>query len=148
VKHALNDDQSETLRPMTTDEVRAADPELIEFGAHSHTHCIFRNETLARRKEEITTSIRKVSEWTGRNVLLFSYPNGEPGDFAESDKAVLRAEGIEAAVTGIGGANNRRSDLLALKRYPLTLQHGEAAFRAEVTGFRNVLLAANRKWAQ
>jgi peptidoglycan/xylan/chitin deacetylase (PgdA/CDA1 family) len=145
VEHHLTGDQCQTLRPLSIDEVRKADPSTIRFGAHSHTHCILRNESTARRQEEIRLSVRKVEEWTGLPVRLFSYPNGEPGDFDDADKQTLRAEGIQAAVTGIGGANTRPVDLLALRRYPLTLGHDEHRFRAELAGVRAALQSVARR---
>lgn len=144
VEKSLSGDQRSTLRPLTIAEVQAADPRLIEFGAHSHTHCILGNESRERRREEIRSSIHKVAQWAGRPVRLFSYPNGERGDFGETDKEALRANGIQAAVTGIGGANGRRSEMLELKRYPVGLYHDSDGFRAEVTGFRTAVLAAGR----
>lgn len=142
LKIRLNEDQRRTLRSMTVSEIRESDTRLIEFGAHSHTHCILKNESAERRGEEIRTSVSKVSQWTGTAVRLFSYPNGQSGDFDEADKETLRVAGIQTAVTGIAGANSRGSDVLALKRYPVTLSHNDAGFRAEVTGFRAALLAA------
>lgn len=147
VKERFTDDQRQTLQPMTVEDVRAADSTLIEFGSHSHTHCILRNETRQRRQQEIHTSIEKVAQWTGRRTRTFSYPNGERGDFGETDKEVLRAAGVEAAVTGIGGANSSRAELLALRRYPISIDHGDASFRAEVSGFRTAVLAAARRLA-
>jgi peptidoglycan/xylan/chitin deacetylase (PgdA/CDA1 family) len=144
VKEALTEDQLRTLRPLTVAEVKAADPTLIEFGAHSHTHCIFRNETPDRRRDEIRSSIQNLSRWNGGPVQLFSYPNGERGDFGEIDKQALRACGIEAAVTGIGGSNGKRTDLLELRRYPVGMHHGVTGFRAEVSGLRSFVLAASR----
>ena len=138
----LSEAQRQTLRPMTVEEVKGADMRLIDFGPHSHTHCILGNESVERRRNEIQISIAKVAQWTGRPVSVFSFPNGQRGDFDEADKAVLRAQGIQAAVTGIGGANNSRTEPLELKRYPVALYHDDAGFRAEVTGFRSALLAA------
>jgi len=140
VKAYLSEAQYQTLRSLTEEEVKTADQKLIEFGAHGDTHCILRNESPERREREIRSSIARVGELSGRPVRFFSYPNGERGDFNESDKAILRAEGIHAAVSGIAGANNRDSDLLELKRYPVTIGHDRARFRAEVTGFRTGLL--------
>ena len=147
IRAHLSEDQHRTLRSMNIEEVKSADLEWIEFGAHGHTHCILKNESRERRREEIQTSIDKVRQWIGRPVRLFSYPNGERGDFDESDKDVLRASGIQAAVTGIGGANTSDSDLLELRRYPVGLWHDESVFPAEITGFRNALLTARRRLA-
>jgi len=143
VKRNLTPDQMKTLRPLTVAEVKAADPQLIEFGAHSHTHCIFKNESRERREQEIRTSIDRVSQWTGLAVRLFSYPNGEAGDFCETDKQLLRNHGIEAATTGIPGTNGKHTDSLELKRYPVGMYHDAVGFRAEVTGFRTAVLAAS-----
>ena len=138
----LTDDQRTTLRPMTVADVRRADSALIDFGAHSHTHGIARNESVHRRRQEVSVSIRKVSEWTGHPVTMFSYPNGEAGDFGEPEKATMRAEGIQAAVTGMSGANRRAANLFELRRYPMTLYHDDWRFRAEVTGFRSLVRSA------
>ena len=147
VDKTLTDDQRRTLRPLTVDQVRTADPELIAFGAHTHTHCILENETQQRRQKEITLSLDKVMQWTGRPVELFSYPNGQRNDFGEVDKQILQARGVQAAVSGIRGANNHRSDLLELRRYPVGMYHDSAAFSAEVTGFRTAVLTAGKGFA-
>jgi peptidoglycan/xylan/chitin deacetylase (PgdA/CDA1 family) len=143
MRRSLTDDQICELRPLTIDEVRSADSDILEFGGHTDRHCILRNETPDRRAAEITTSIRKVHEWTGRPVRLFSYPNGQRNDFSEGDKQVLRDEGIEASVTGIPGTNRRDTDLLELRRYPVGLFHSRHGFKAEVAGLRTGL----RSWA-
>jgi peptidoglycan/xylan/chitin deacetylase (PgdA/CDA1 family) len=144
VRDRVTDDQIRTLRPLTVHEVQAADPDLIDFGGHTDTHCILRNESAERREYEIRASIRKVAQWTGRPVRLFSYPNGQKGDFGQTDKQTLREEGIQAAVTGVAGTNGGGANPLELKRFPVGLYHGNTEFRAEVTGFRAMVLAASR----
>src|SRR5207249_3318501 len=95
----LTADQITTLRPLRRDEIAGFSDGLVEFGAHTHLHCILRNETGARRRAEITESILRVAELTGRTQTVFSYPNGKPGDFGEDDKQVLRGARIAGAVT-------------------------------------------------
>jgi peptidoglycan/xylan/chitin deacetylase (PgdA/CDA1 family) len=141
VEGRLTSDQRESLRPLSVAEVRAADFQTIDFGAHSHTHGIPRNEHPERRRAEVLTSVRKVAEWTGRPVAAYSYPNGGRGDFGDIEKEALRAAGVPIAVSGIAGANRWPCDPLELKRYPLTLHHDSSRFRAEVTGFRTLLLS-------
>lgn len=135
----LTEAQRRELRPLTREELRQLDPRVIELGAHSHSHCILRNETPERRRSEIETSLDRVAEWTGRPAHLFSYPNGRQGDFNEADKEVLRARGVLAAVSTIPGANRVGQDPLELKRYPIGLFHDRNSFRAEVSGFRTLL---------
>jgi len=144
VRNRLSKDQERLLRPLTVEDVRGADSQLLEFGAHSHTHCILKNEKPERRREEIRTSLAKVRFWTGRPAPLFSYPNGQHGDFGDMDKKVLSSEGIQGAVSGIRGVNGDSSDLLELKRYPVGLYHDGAGFSAELVGFRSALLAVSR----
>jgi peptidoglycan/xylan/chitin deacetylase (PgdA/CDA1 family) len=138
----LSSQQRETLRPLTVDEVCSADGSLLQFAAHSHTHGIARNETPGRRRSEVLISVQRVSEWTGRPVQIYSYPNGEAGDFGVPEWEALKAAGVETAVTGISGANRWPSNPLALKRYPLTINHDESRFRAEATGFRHLMMSA------
>ena len=141
--------QYQALRPMTVHEVAQLDPKLIELGGHTHTHCILSNETVERRQNEIRTSVRKLAEWTGRRGYVFSYPNGQRGDFGEIDKRTLHDEGIRTAVAGIAGANTPQTDLLELRRYPIGLFHDEEAlFSAEITGVRSSLTNLTRRvWA-
>jgi peptidoglycan/xylan/chitin deacetylase (PgdA/CDA1 family) len=129
---------------MTAQEVAAA-ADVVDFGAHTHTHCILGNENRERRDLEIRTSIDCVREWTGKPVRLFSYPNGQRGDFDDDDKTSLRSKGIEAAVTGFRGANPVGAELLHLRRYPIGLYHDAGNFGAEVTGFRSVVLNLSRR---
>jgi peptidoglycan/xylan/chitin deacetylase (PgdA/CDA1 family) len=141
----LTRDQKDALRPLRIEEILHFDSELIEFGAHGHSHSILRNETRVRRDEEITLSIDRVARWTGKATRTFSYPNGQRGDFDESDKELLRAQGIEAAVTGEPGRNQDESDLLELKRYPVGIYHGKADFATEATGFRTAVRSIGRR---
>lgn len=135
----LTADQQRTLRPLTVDEVRAGSPAL-GFGAHTDSHCILSNETPERRRTEILGSIEKACAWGG--MRLFSYPNGQIGDFNEQDKQALREAGVDVAVSGIAGANRASADALELRRYPVGLHHAdEARFAAEVTGCRTTLRA-------
>jgi peptidoglycan/xylan/chitin deacetylase (PgdA/CDA1 family) len=142
VRPRLTADQSSTLRPMTIGEAQSMQPDLIELGAHTDTHCILGNENEERRRNEICNSIKKVSKWSGRPVRLFSYPNGQRADFGDIDKRVLREAGIQATVCGLPGANSRHTDPLELRRYPVGMFHGEnATFSAEVAGLRSMLRA-------
>jgi hypothetical protein len=93
------------------------------------------------REWEISTSLQKVKEWTGQPVRLFSYPNGDPGDFGDFDKRVLRALGVEAAFSNILGTNQPGSDLYELRRYGVGLNHSMASFIAELAGLRAFMVS-------
>lgn len=145
VRTGITRDQSDTLRPLNIEEVSRIDTRLMELGAHSDTHCILRNESRPRRDEEIRRSISRVAEWSGGPVRVFSYPNGQRGDFDRADKDTLRSEGIAAAVSGIAGANGRGADVLELRRYPVGLYHDKTAFWAEISGIRSAVRSATRR---
>jgi hypothetical protein len=130
--------QWRTLRPITTAGLSRMRSSLLDFGAHTHSHCILRNESPSRRAAEITTSLRLLRDW-GKAAGLFAYPNGSLGDFDEQDKRVLRSEGVEAAFSMLPGRNHHGCDYLELKRYPVGLHHEMSAFAAEVTGLRTML---------
>jgi peptidoglycan/xylan/chitin deacetylase (PgdA/CDA1 family) len=141
VEAGLSDAQRRILRPMTIEEVGQMNEGLVEFGAHTHTHCILSNESHERRRDEIRSSVAKVRQWTGKPECSFSYPNGQRGDYGEFDKQVLRGEGIDNAVSGMTGANTPRTDMLELRRYPVGLFHDDAAFLVELMGVRRLLRA-------
>lgn len=141
VRNDVTELQRETLRPLTIPELGRFDPALVEFGGHSHTHCILANETEPRRLEEIRLCTVLIRQWTGRPVRLFAYPNGGLTDFGGFDQKALRAQGIAAAVTGIAGANTADTDPLVLRRYPVGLYHDTAGFRAELSGLRSAILS-------
>jgi peptidoglycan/xylan/chitin deacetylase (PgdA/CDA1 family) len=140
IEAQLTEEQHETLRPLTIEEACAFKPELVELGGHSHTHCIFGNESESRRQQEILTCLLAITRWTGRLVRLFAYPNGQQGDFGPSDQEILRVQGIVAAVTGIAGANGPGGDPFALRRYPVGVYHDQDGFRAELSGLRTAIL--------
>ena len=140
----LTADQVTTLRPLRRDEMAGFSGGLVEFGAHTHSHCILRNETEARRRAEIRESILRVADLTGRTPTLFSYPNGKPTDFGEDDKQVLRGARIAAAVTTTAGSNRRDRDLLELRRYSVGLLHTPQSFAAALTGVQTLLGIARR----
>jgi len=141
VKDRVSPEQHATLRPLRPSELRDFDARLIDFGPHTDRHPILRNESPTTRETEIATSIKKVTQWTGRPTQVFSYPNGDRGDFGEFDKQVLRSKGIEAAVTTIPGSNRLGCDPLELRRYSVGLHHSRSAFIAETTGFRTLLMS-------
>lgn len=136
---ALSHAQRESLRPLRTGELEAFDDDRIDFGAHTHSHCILRNEDPARRRWEVAQSIELTGRLTGRQPRLFSFPNGRPGDFDEQDKLSVRTAGVKAAVSTSSGTNRPTSDRFQLARYSIGLAHTASSFAAEVTGLRSAM---------
>jgi peptidoglycan/xylan/chitin deacetylase (PgdA/CDA1 family) len=135
-KGSVTAEQYSWLRAMTTEELKQLPGDLIEIGAHTDRHVILGKEDRQTRDSEITNSITKIAEWTGRPVEAFSYPNGLRGDFDDCDKRALRSCGVLVAVSGIPGSNSRETDELELRRYTVTMHHNFQAFVAELTGLR------------
>ncbi len=115
---SLRPEQKSALRPMTWVQVRACNPARIRFGAHTHRHAILGNESRTDRRDEILNSVAMVREKTGSAEVAFCYPNGEPGDFDEEDKEIIRQQGCSCAVSNQAGSNGPDADLYALRRYP------------------------------
>ena len=136
---ALSPEQTESLRPLRTGELGAFAAELIDFGAHTHSHCILRNESASRRRREIAQSIELTGSLTGRPAQLFSFPNGRRGDFGAPDKDAVRHAGMKAAVSTSSGTNRPASDRFQLARYSIGLAHSASSFAAEVTGLRSAM---------
>ncbi len=136
---SLTDHQFETLRPLCREEFDRLNCDLVSIGAHSHMHCILRNESRDRRADEIATSVSLIRQWTGKDECLFSYPNGQQDDYDEMDKQELRRLRVSVAVNGVSGINRFGSDPLDLKRLPVGIYHDGYAYAAEVLGLRHLL---------
>ena len=139
-KHLLTEKQWEILRPLTIEEIRKMKSTgLIDFGAHTHSHCILKNESRDTRKKEIAISVKRVKEITGQYEVSFSYPNGQVGDFDKEDKLCVK-KFCYCAVSGIPGYNNYTTDLFELKRYCIGLHHSLGVFKLEISGIRQIAL--------
>ena len=137
-KHLLTEKQWEILRPLTIEEIRKMKlTGLIDFGAHTHSHCILKNESRDTRKKEIAISVKRVKEITGQYEIPFSYPNGQIGDFDKEDKLYVKNL-CYCAVSGIPGYNNYTTDLFELKRYCIGLHHSLGVFKLEISDIRQI----------
>ena len=89
----------------------------IEFGAHTHTHSILSLLTEEAQEREIRSSIDRVCAITGKQCTLFSYPNGEAGDFGENTRDLLIRNNIYCSVTMMRGPNYPDTDRFCYRRY-------------------------------
>jgi len=90
---------------------------LIEFGAHTHTHSILSLLKDREKEFEIRTSIDHIKGITGRDCGVFSYPNGEQGDFEEQTQSILAKNGIKRAFSMMRGPNYADTSPLSFRRY-------------------------------
>lgn len=112
-----------------------AGSELIEFGAHTHTHAILSQLSDKERYNEIRQSIGTVYELTGRPCRCFAYPNGRAEDYNMETIRDLETCGIQIAVTTISGPNNKMTPAMELRRYGVGADLPMAEFQLMVHHF-------------
>ncbi len=77
---------------------------LVTLGAHTMNHPILHNEDHASCEYEIGGSITMLSGILNKKVRYFAYPNGRyKMDFTEREEDILLKNGIDLAVTTMGG---------------------------------------------
>lgn len=106
--------QAEQHAPLTWNQLRQLDPDLITIGSHTRTHPILPTLTESMLQDEIAGSRQALEEKLDRSVDLFSYPNGanNPG---VTDVARRH---YRAAVTTRQGMVTHESDPFLLPRIP------------------------------
>lgn len=100
--------------PMTWDEARSLDPDLITIGSHTVSHPILTTLPPQAQAAELTASRARLEEKLGREVDIFCYPNGDsdPGLVEAVRKTYRWAVTTEEAFWGPG------RDLCRLPRVP------------------------------
>jgi peptidoglycan/xylan/chitin deacetylase (PgdA/CDA1 family) len=93
--------------------------ELVEIGAHAHSHAPLDVMPLARASEEIALSRTILTERLGRAPRLFSYPHGH---YTRHVRALVRDAGYEAACTVEHRLSGASDDVFALSRVSV---HGD-----------------------
>jgi peptidoglycan/xylan/chitin deacetylase (PgdA/CDA1 family) len=105
---------------------------LFEFGAHGASHAILSLLPPEEREREVVESVQAVARLTGRACRFFSYPSGRTEDYDGGVRRTLGELGIEAAVTGVGGANVPTTPRLELRRDGVGADTSMAAFQLMV----------------
>ncbi len=82
-------------------EMQASD--LVQFGAHTHTHKILGRCQPETVEWELAQSKAIIERHTGRPCHHFCYPNGWHGDFTETTEQFLAAAGFRTSTTTING---------------------------------------------
>jgi peptidoglycan/xylan/chitin deacetylase (PgdA/CDA1 family) len=104
-------------RPMTIDQVsNLANGELIDIGAHTHSHVNLAAQTPDAQKKEIAGSKKKLEEWFGREVSSFSYPFGTRQDYNEDSVKLTKESGFQLATANYAGCVTQLSNRFELPR--------------------------------
>lgn len=105
----------------------------ITFGSHTATHPILTRISPEQANHEIYRSKKDIEEHLGKPVNLFSYPNGERGDFNDETKRLLKDNGYTGAVSLIPGTNTTGTDPYELRRFS-NVGGGLDIFKLEISG--------------
>lgn len=101
---------------LTWDEIRVMKASGIDFGGHTVTHPFVSQLMPEQLTWEVSECKRRIEAELQAPVAHFAYPNGREEDFRESNKALIRAAGYNAALTTIWGSNYGSTDRMALRR--------------------------------
>lgn len=122
--------------PMTWDELRALDPELIEIGSHTCTHAVLSRCTSEQQVSEVATSKRILEQRLGRRVDAFCYPHGRAQDFTTETESIISDCGFTNAVVAFGGLVGATTRLGQLTR--LSANEEMRLFRNSVNGIGQI----------
>jgi peptidoglycan/xylan/chitin deacetylase (PgdA/CDA1 family) len=137
--------------PMSWHQVRAWSRRGVTFGPHSVSHPILSLVDDRRAAFEIAESWRRVREETDAAIPVFCYPQGNERSFSSRDAALIRREGLIAALTAMPGHVTtpacRRSD--ADGRYTMprfTYCDDRAQFVQIVSGLERLKRELRDRW--
>ena len=128
-------------RPLSWEQVREMHGHGIEFGSHTLSHPMLSEVSSGQVRDELAGSKRMIEDKLGAPVTLFCYPRG---DFSESVKDLVRAEGYRAACTTLPGLNDWRTDPFELRRTYVSRQDTPGEFAKRVAGGYDLLQQAIR----
>ena len=104
-------------QPMLTwDMVREMRQSGVSVGAHTLSHPILARLSDDEARHEIVESKHRIEEELGEPIRHFAYPNGAAADWNPRTRDMVRAAGLDTAVTTIPGSNRRGRDRYALRR--------------------------------
>lgn len=113
---------------------------LVDVGPHTVTHPILSRTEPGQLRHEIRESWHRVRQECPRAVPVFCYPNGTPADYTDQVVAVVRDEGLRAAVTTREGHVSRLSgdvdERFCLPRFDLPKERRNLA--SVLTGLERV----------
>jgi peptidoglycan/xylan/chitin deacetylase (PgdA/CDA1 family) len=120
------------LAPLTVAEVREiAQSRWVTIGSHSHGHQLLDRIGLDAARDSIAQSMALLTEWCGRAVTHFAYPNG---NYNAALAAALPGLGLATAVTTNKGLWRRDSSPYELPRINVGRFDDAARWRLNLLG--------------
>ena len=120
---------------LSWNEIREMSKDGILFGSHTASHPILTNISIADAGKEIKKSKSLLEKNISKKINFFSYPNGYYSDFNDEIKKIIKNNGFKCALTYIPGWNGIESDLLELRRNPVSYDTDIIMFRNKMVGF-------------
>ena len=90
---------------------------LIEFGAHTLNHPILSRLSREEQTMEISQSVDRVGELTGKPCTLFAYPNGSREDYSDITVEILEQLSINCSFSTSSGVNTKATPKHEMVRY-------------------------------
>jgi peptidoglycan/xylan/chitin deacetylase (PgdA/CDA1 family) len=95
---------------MNWDQARQMDASpLIDLGAHTVDHVSLANVDPADMRQQIDASVAAMQTELGRDIDLFSYPEGQERDYNKEVVDYLRSKGFDHAPSAIEGVNDSKT---------------------------------------
>lgn len=128
------------LSLMSPEEVRALAEDGVDIQLHTHRHRFPLQDERAA-SEEVLENRRRLEKLTRRRATHFCYPSGV---FAEHQWPWLERLGVTSATTCLPGLNSKNTPALALTRFLDSEDVRFVEFRAELSGFSELLRSIRR----
>ena len=133
-------EQSSPYRILDTGSIRnMAESGLIEFAAHTHSHPILSQLTKEEQQREISQSIQRVAEISGKPCDYFAYPNGTINDYNDTTLSILENIAVKAALTTTTGDNDHLTPVMELRRFGIGSDMDMATFKLTIHNVLNRL---------
>lgn len=108
-----------SLRPyLEPEEIAEADPDLVEFGNHTHTHPVLSALNEEEQQQELVTARDALTRWTGLAPIALAYPFGLKRHYDENTKRLAKKTGHRAALDMRRRINVGAVDPFELSRKP------------------------------
>ncbi|MGI6575136.1 MAG: polysaccharide deacetylase family protein [bacterium] len=130
------------LPPLTWQEAERM-LDLVEFGAHTHSHVQVSALDPHVLEREINTNIELLTQRIGIKPSTFAYPWGQPVDFKQECLQLIQ-EKFSGAVTTVYSADNRQEKISPyyLRRIGISPADDREFFTAKITGALELLRPA------
>jgi len=109
-------------KTMNQSEIKKlSDNSLFTIGGHTQTHNIMSYMSNKELHNEIYSSLRVLKKITLKDVIYYSYPEGQKEHFNKNVIKIMKSLGILSSPTAIKGNNNLNTNLFYLKRFPVEI---------------------------